>query len=248
LTAPALASTDEATGYRRYVHPQTGESVPSVTTIMKSLPKQEVLVPWAAKMAAEHACANWGRLSKMPETARILEIKTAYKDYAERRADVGTEVHSLIDCWSTGVPFPEMSREAGYFANSFIKFMTAVRPEFIENEVTLWSRAHGYAGTADFIAKIDGHVVLGDFKTGKALYPEVGIQLAALAHADFIIREDGSEEPMPLIERMAGLHIRPRSWKLQYVKHDDLCFECFLAAKRVMEWTELTAPLVLEAA
>jgi hypothetical protein len=244
VNAPALAVTDETTGYRRYIHPKTGETVPSVTTIQKILPKP-ALVPWAAKMAAEHACANWGRLSKMPETERIYEIKTAYKDYSEKRADIGTEVHSLIDCWSTGRAFPEVSREAGYFADSFIKFMTAIRPEFIENEVTVWSRTHGYAGTADFIARIDGKIVLGDVKTGKRLYPEIGLQLSALAHADFIIRSDGSEEPLPGIEAMAGLLIRPRSWKLEYVKKSSECFRCFLAAREIMEWEQATAPLVL---
>lgn len=245
MTAPALAETDEATGYRRYVNPRTGESAPSVTTIMKSLPKQEILVPWAARMSAEHADANWARLSMLPHRERVEEIKSAHKEYTEKRSALGTEVHDLIDCWSSGVPFPEVTKEAGRYATSFIKFMMSVRPEFLENEVTVWSRTHGYAGTADFIARIDGQVVLGDVKSGKRLYPEVGIQLSALAHADFIIREDGSEEPLPAVDRLAGLNIRPRSWKLQYVRHADACFDCFLAAKTVMEWEQYVAEEVL---
>jgi hypothetical protein len=245
MSAPPLAVTDEVTGYRRYIHPVTGESVPSVTTIQKSLPKQDVLVPWAARMAAEHADANWARLSGLPHAERVHEMKNAYQVYTDKRSAVGTEVHDLIDCWSTGVPFPEVTREAGRYATSFIKFMTSVRPEFIENEVTVWSRKHGYAGTADFIARIDGQVVLGDVKSGKRLYPEVGLQLSALAHADFIIREDGSEEPLPPVDRLAGLLIRPRSWKLQYVRHACECFDCFLAAKSVMEWMGYVADDVL---
>jgi hypothetical protein len=245
MSGPALAVTDEVTGYRKYIHPQTGESVPSVTTIMKSLPKQEVLVPWASRMSAEHADANWARLSTLPHRERVEEIKNAHQVYKDKRGDVGDEVHALIDCWSKGTPFPEVTTEVKQYARSFTKFMMSARPEFIENEVTLWSRKHGYAGTADFIARIDGRIVLGDVKSGRRLYPEVGIQLSALAHADFIIRVDGSEEPLPLIERMAGLHIRPRSWKLQYVNHGDLCFDCFLAAKTVMEWTDYVAEEVL---
>jgi hypothetical protein len=244
LTAPALAETDETTGYRRYIHPITGEAVPSVTTIMKVLPKP-ALVPWAAKMAAEHACANWTRLSGLPHSERIHEIKTAYKVYADKRASVGDEVHSLIECWSTGVPFPEVTKEIGRYASSFIKFMTSVRPVFLESEVTVWSRTHGYAGTADFIAEIDGKVVLCDVKSGKSLYPEIGLQLSALAHADFIIRDDGEEVPLPSVERMAGVHIRPRSWELRYVTQTDACFDCFLAAKAVLEWTENVAEEVL---
>ena len=92
-------------------------------------------------------------------------------------------------------------------------------------------RKHGYAGTADFVAKINGVVVLGDVKTGRALYPEVGLQLSALAHADFIIREDGTEVPMPPIEKMAALHVRPKTWALVYLNKTDECFDAFLAAK-----------------
>jgi hypothetical protein len=246
MTGPALAVTDEITGYRRYIHPQTGETVPSVTTIMKSLPKQEILVPWASRMSAEHADANWARLSTLPHGERVEEIKNAHKVYTDKRSDVGTEVHDLIDCWSKGTPFPEVTTEVKQYARSFTKFMMSARPEFLENEVTVWSRTYGYAGTADFIARIDGKIVLGDVKSGKRLYPEVGIQLSALAHADFIIREDGSEEPLPPIERMAGLHIRPRSWRLTYVKKDVENFRCFLAAQEIMVWGIATAPLVLD--
>ena len=37
-----------------------------------------------------------------------------------------------------------------------------------------------YAGTADFIAKVDGKLTIGDFKTSKAIYPEAALQLSAL--------------------------------------------------------------------
>jgi hypothetical protein len=88
--------------------------------------------------------------------------------------------------------------------------------------------------------------VLGDVKTGRNLYPEVGLQLSALANADFIIREDGSEEDIPPIDCMAALHIRPRSWNLNYVNRTEECFDAFLAAKAVMEWQRKTAPHVLK--
>jgi hypothetical protein len=155
-------------------------------------------------------------------------------------------VHKLIECWSTGTPYPTWDKEVEKFVDQFINFMTTVRPVFLESEVTVWSRTHGYAGTADFIAMINGNVVLGDVKTGRNLYPEVGVQLSALANADFIIREDGTEEPLPAIDMLAALHVRPRSWNLNYVNKADESFQCFLAAKAVMEWQRNTAPRVLK--
>lgn len=245
MTQPSLAITEKS-GARKYQNPVTQEKVPSVTTIIQAGIPKPFLVPWAAKMAAEHATANWYRLSKLPEAERITEIKGAHKAYAEHAADIGNIVHKLIECWSTGEPYPQYPTEVEGFVDRFIEFMTMHRPEFIESEVTVWSREHGYAGTADFIAKIDHVVVLGDVKTGRALYPEVGLQLSALAHADFIIRDDGTEEPLPPIERMAALHVRPRAWALVYLNKTDECFAAFLAAKHVMEWSQMVAPAVLK--
>ena len=244
MTAPKLAVTT-ATGARVYRHPTSGEEVPSVTTVIKGGVPKPALIPWAAKMAAEHAVANWTRLSSVPHLQRIYEIKNAHRTYTEERATVGDLVHTLIECWSTGTPYPDWGEEVDAFATQFINFMLAKRPEFIENEATLWSRSHGYAGTLDFIAKISGKVILGDVKTGKRVYPEVGLQLSALANADFLIREDGTEEPLPPIDAMAALHVRPRGWKLVEVDRAAECFGAFLAAKEVMNWDRNVAPHVL---
>jgi hypothetical protein len=244
VTNPKLSVTEKS-GDRRYQHPLTREKVPSVTTVIKGGIPKPALVPWAAKMAAEHACANWLRLSKMPHDDRVNEIKNAHRVYTEKTANTGNIVHKLIECWSTGEPYPEWPKEVEGFVDQFVKFMMQSRPVFMESEVTVWSRTYNYAGTADFIARIDNQVVLGDVKTGRSLYPEVGLQLSALAHAEFIIREDGTEEPLPVIERMAALHVRPRSWKLEYVGKTEECFECFLAAKKILEWSQTVAPNVL---
>ena len=138
MTGPKLAQTAKS-GDRRYQHPVTLEVVPSVTTVIKCGIPKPFLMLWAAKMAAEHATANWYRLSKMPETERINEIKNAHKVYAEHAADIGNIVHKLIECWSTGEPYPEWPKEVEGFVDQFIEFMTVHRPEFIESEVTVWS-------------------------------------------------------------------------------------------------------------
>jgi hypothetical protein len=244
MTKPVLSIT-ASDGSRMYQHPLTREQVPSVTTIIKAGIPKPALVPWAAKMAAEHACANWLRLSKLPHEERILEIKNAHRVYTEKTADVGDVVHELVDCWSTGRAYPEWPKEVEKFADQFINFMIAKRPVFIENEVTLWSRTHGYAGSADFIAMIDRKVILGDVKTGRNVYPEVGLQLAALGHADFILRPDGTETPLPEIDDYAALHVRPRSWNLVHVNEIDGCFQAFLAAKQILDWERTIANKVV---
>lgn len=249
MTKPILAVT-QPDGSRRYQHPLTGEVVPSVTTIIKAGIPQPWMGPWAAKMTAEHATANWYRLSKQPPVQRINEMKNAYKVYVQEKADVGDIVHDLVDCWSTGRPFGDHPGEVDGFVNKFIDFLATQRPRFIENEVTLWSHEYGYAGTCDFIIAIrnlDGSekVLVSDLKTGKNLHDEIGLQLSALAHCDCILRPDGAEEPLPHFDGLAGLHLRPRSWKLVEVKESEACFTAFLAAKEVMKWTQEIASKVL---
>lgn len=241
MTKPVL-SVDTKDG-RRYAHPITGELVPSVTTVIHAGIPQPWMGPWAAKMSAEHAVANWLRLSSMPHVDRVMEIKNAHKIYAEKAANIGDIVHNLVECWSTGQPFPNPPKEIDGFINQFIAFLTERQPRFIENEVTLWSRTHGYAGTCDFIMRVGNKTYLADLKTGRRLHTEIGLQLSALAHADFIVRPDGKEEQLPHIDGLAGLHVRPRSWKL--VEVPDISFDAFLAARDIMRWTVETAPKVL---
>lgn len=244
MTKPVLAVT-QPDGSRKYVHPATGEMVPSITTVIKAGIPQPWMGPWAAKMAAEHANANWDRLARVTAYQRISEMKNAHKVYADEKADIGDIVHDLVDCWSTGRPYPDPPKEVRLYVDRFIDFLTAKRPVFVENEVTLWSRAYGYAGTADFIIAVDGRVFLADLKTGKNLHEEIGLQLSALAHCDFILRPDGAEEEIPEFDGIAGLHLRPRSWKLKEVNESEGCFNAFRAAKDIMDWTLNTAPKVL---
>lgn len=243
MTKPVLSVT-QPDGSRKYVHPLTGEAVNSVTTIIKAGIPQPWMGPWAAKMAALHVIDNWKRLGNSSNYQIIQELKEAHINYAEEKADIGDVVHDLVDHWCTGRPYTPPREVKGY-VDQFIKFLTEKRPRFIENEVTVWSDRYGYAGTADFIMEIDGKKLLADLKTGKSLHPEIGLQLSALAHADFIVRVDGTQVPIPRVDGLAGLHLRPRSWKLVEVKESESCFETFLAARDIMRWTVEVAPYVL---
>ena len=218
--------------------------MPSVTTVIDVAVAKPQLVDWAGKMAALHAVGNWEELGKLPVMRRVEQIRWAHRREAQAAADIGDAVHETIEAWSKGAK-AETTKRTDPYLNQFVNFMMERRPDFIENEVTVWSRTHGYAGTADWIAGINAAVFLGDNKTGKRVYDEVGMQLAALANADFIIREDGTEEPMPEIDFLAALHVRPRSWKLVMVNRRDENFAAFLAAKRIYDWLQDTAPGVL---
>lgn len=242
MTAPPLA-VEQPDGSRAYVHPVTGETVPSVTTILKMIGKPK-LTGWAARMAAEYAVAHWDELSALKPYQRIVPIKEAHEGVSGAARDTGTAVHEIIENWMKGNP-SQAGKQTDSFATQLTGFLMTHRPRFIESEFTVWSRQHSYAGTADFLAEIGGRNLVVDLKTGKGLYAEVGLQLAALSHADFLIREDGSEEEIPRIDGVAALHVRPRSWKLVPIEHDEDNFACFLAARKIADWNTRVAPSVL---
>jgi hypothetical protein len=244
MTKPELSVT-QPDGSRKYVHPLTGEKVSSVTTIIKGGVPQPWMGPWAAKQAGEYACANWYRLSKLPHSERIAEMKQAHIDYANERGELGDIVHDIVECWGAGKPYPDPPKEVRSYVDRFIDFLVEKKPRFIENEVTLWSHTYGYAGTADFIIEIDGRILLADLKTGKSLHSEIGLQLSALAGCDVILRENGEEHSIPRIDGLAGLHLRPRSWKLVEIQESDACFSAFLSAQAILKWTTEIAPGVL---
>ena len=50
-------------------------------------------------------------------------------------------------------------------------------------EQTIWSKRYGFAGTFDLLASIDRVLTLLDFKTSKAIYPEMHLQNVAYQQA-----------------------------------------------------------------
>lgn len=244
MTAPPLARPAKGGG-REYVHPLTGRAVPSITTVIKALDKP-ALVQWSANMAATYAVKNWASLSTLEtDDERYALIKMAHRRESGRKADLGTAVHDAVDAWCTGRSMPAWEAGVAPFMDQFVAFLEHHRPEFVENEFTVWSNQHGYAGTGDWMARIGDSLVLGDTKTGKDVYPETALQLEALRRADVILDPSGVERPLPKADRLGVLHLRPRSWSLVAVDPGEDTMDAFLGALAVTHWLKDTAPTVL---
>ena len=242
MTAPALAVT-QPDGSRKYTHPVTGETVPSVTTILKCISKPE-LDGWAARLTARYASEHWEDLDVLDPKVRLDILTSVHQKERQVKADKGTLVHEICDSWGKGTP-ARIDKSIDGYMTQFFGFLGDVNPRYVESECTLWNRQYGYAGTADIIAEIDGHITLVDIKTGRGLYPEHGLQVSALSHCEFLIADDGAESLPPEVTRHALLHLRPRSWKLVPVFEAEDCFTTFLAARKIWWWLHEIAPDVL---
>jgi hypothetical protein len=79
-----------------------------------------------------------------------------------------------------------------------------------------------------------------DIKTGKSVWPEVALQLAAYKHADFFGRADGGSPPMvKTSDTGLVLHLRPDRYELVPVDISLPVFDTFLSALDMHRWMRI---------
>lgn len=163
-----MAKKGPHTKYNR----EDGVRVPGVTTIIGILNKP-ALVSWANKMG----------LDGIDTSKHVDEL-----------ADAGTLAHDIV-LHHHGGPLPDYHIYSEYQMeladNSFKSYMNwekyhDVVPLVLEQPLV--SEEYGYGGTPDMLCELDGVATLVDFKTGKAIYPEHYIQVAAYRQ---LLREAG---------------------------------------------------------
>ena len=108
-----------------------------------------------------------------------------YRKYRDKMASIGTLAHHLIECDLKNEP-PELDAYSPEEINlaencllSYYDWKNKNNPTLIFTEKQLVSDRYCFGGTIDLYAEIDGLLWLVDFKTGKAIYPEMICQLAA---------------------------------------------------------------------
>ena len=253
MTALKNANT-RASGKRTYSW--RNEEYWSVTTIIGGGIPKPALLPWGIKMVAEgaaDAAAN-GLLVPMVEQDRDGAIRWLKGlPYAKRDAagDIGTLVHTWIEAHSLRKPMPKPPLPVKPYLEAFKAFTTDFDPAFTATEASVYNRTQSYAGTLDSICTLKlplndqpGTYIL-DAKSGKGVYPEVGLQLAAYRFAEFIGLPDGSEAPMPNVDGALCLHLTPEGYKLIEVRADDEIYTAFLYAREVFRFCTDTSKTVL---
>lgn len=211
-----------------------GDDYASVTNIIKKGIAKPDLVGWAARSVAKIAVAKQtgedGALVKL----NVDELMAAFDEGRNGASNTGNIVHAIAEKISKSMDF-EITEDHDHilsFVNAFNQFMADWSPKFIESEAFVVNRELHYAGTLDAIVDIGGELFILDIKTGKNIYPEVGLQLSAYSRASFIGRPDMTEDAIPNINRNRGLvlHLRPNKYELHPVMIGDEVFDAFLAA------------------
>lgn len=249
MTTPKV-NTIKRGGSRFYVNPDDAkQKVPGVTSIIGMLPK-DFLRYWAAKEVAQTAVDSLPTVLQMilndQKDAAVDFLKKSPDRNTRKAADTGTAAHDLFERMAKGETLGRVHPDLEPFVRHFDEFLTVCKPEYHFMEETVWSDKHGYAGSFDAYAVIDGHRLWLDNKTTRSgVHAEVGIQLSAYRYADSIIRADGGRVPMPEADGGAVVHVRPEGWQLVPVRCDEALFELFLHLREIFNYEKELKPTIL---
>lgn len=144
----------------------------------------------------------------------------------------GTKAHKAIQDYLEGM-VPDLEGVEVYF-ESFLKWQEKYEPKTIQTEFFVSHGQHEYAGSIDYICKIDGEVWIIDWKTSKSLNPGMGLQLKAYQQAYYAMT--GVEPKMGIVQ------LAPKNPDGGYLKRGfrfkeyDGEFNIFLAHKKIFDW------------
>jgi hypothetical protein len=218
-------------------YPYQGEYFVSVTTVLDRLPKPALDI-WKQRRLLEGAMEHWEAIKDLTPAKAIAYI-TKQQESSSNSADIGNIAHKYLETRERPEDLPA---EAVPFLDRIDEFLVEYRPEVWASERTVYSRQYGYAGTTDIIMDIGGIRYFADLKTGKSVWSEVGLQLAAYRHADFML-VDGKEFPISEVgansERGIVLHVRPdRVAEPRTVKIGHSIHQSFLSILDVYNWEQ----------
>jgi hypothetical protein len=218
------------------------ESFVSVTTIIGDGIPKPGLNRWFLKQMAAYAASNRKVLATLTQVEAVSQLMGSLSsgNTKDGAAAIGSRVHAQAELISQGGTPPDLAPEEQPFIDRYREFLVDWSPVYVEAETTVFNRTHGYAGTLDAVVEIGGKRYVLDIKTGKAVWPEVALQLSAYRNAEFIGRDDGSTEAMFATQpRGLVLHLRPDKYVLYPADIGLNVFESFLSALDIHRWLKV---------
>lgn len=220
-----------------------GTKVLGVTTVLDVIDKP-ALRNWYAEQAAKRAVDEWDRIAEMPMSERLEYIRWGARDRVRAAALRGNEIHDLGHKLAEGADVDVPAEHRGP-VEAYARWLDEWDVTPVAAETPLCSVTHGYGGTADLWARIgkrDNALALLDIKTGKGVYSETGLQLAAYRYAELMQPEKGVEIPVQPVDLVYVAHVLPDAVRCLPVIAGPEVFRLFLyvlAVKRGVDtWSD----------
>jgi hypothetical protein len=225
-----------------------GVRVDGVTTLIGGGVPKPALTYWSARTVAEYVADNVDQVGHMLDTGgrgpTVDFLKGVPWQKRDDAAVRGTEVHALAEQVVHGYEVEVPEHLHGH-VDGYARWLDYTRIEPLLTEVTVGSREHGYAGTADLILRdADGVLRIADAKTSRGVYGETALQLAAYRWAEFYVATRG-ETPMPDTDDVGWvIHVTERGTDAYPVPVGRAQFDAFIAAASVARWGKTSRDLV----
>lgn len=188
----------------------------SVTQILKCIAKPQLRY-WFGKQV-------FLAMTKDPTLSEQEALASPYKVNTKAKAR-GTTIHSIVEAYKkTGTKIDKTLKEYQGYTNAFHKWVEDNKLKIKENEKTVISKTHKYAGTLDLLVARNGETWIIDVKTGKDIYLEAHLQLSAYKHA---LEEDKGIK----VDRM-GVLLLQEGGTYKFEESEDN-IEAFLATQKL---------------
>lgn len=227
--------------YHEYVLAGTKLVGSGVTTILNDGMAKPALVQWSADQAASYAVEHHDELQALPLAKRVDKIRYAHRDTLRTASTRGTDIHSYGEKLVAGVEVQVPDPIRGP-VEQYARLLDAWGIEPIAVETPLANVQYRYAGTADLWCRVgarDGCKALVDIKTGKDVYPETALQLAAYRYAD-LWQPNGPESEstqVPVVDRVYVAHVMPDDARMVPVVATPAEHRTFLYVQQVAKWS-----------
>jgi len=99
-------------------------------------------------------------------------LRKQWKEKGDKAAAAGTKVHEFAENYIDYCGKPRNNKELGV-----VQFLMDVNPEVLQTEQRLYHYDLNYFGTADLLLKVDGKIILADWKTNETLHKDYGDSL-----------------------------------------------------------------------
>lgn len=176
--------------YRVSVEGEDFVRVSGVTTLIGIKDKSRALGSWQQQVTVDALLDMIAKGVKIDED-KAIEACIQHELQREEAADIGKQIHSWCEQsiqHELGLvkEMPEIPDfpEAVTGVNAFMQWRKENKVKFVSTERVVYSKEHGYIGTLDSEAKVNGMLCLIDFKASNGLYNSVRMQTAAYVKAD----------------------------------------------------------------
>jgi hypothetical protein len=151
----------------RFYLTDSGQYLPSVTTILDCYPKPAAFYDWLKKVGEDADTIRDEAGNRGSIVHKLTE-----------RYDAGEEVNLISDSGTVDYKLLEWAMFERY-----VEFRRRFPINIIHSELHLISENLGYAGTLDRVIEFNGRLLIIDIKTSNSLYDHYWLQMAAYEKA-----------------------------------------------------------------